>query len=376
METKTLQGLLEQHLPKVREHIKLPVYQHKALDRLSVCRTQALGGHTQYCPNGHVNGIWYNSCKHRACPQCQGLASEEWLRNTQSILLNCPHHHVIFTIPEALNKLWQYNREFMTGVLFKAVQETLREFANDPKYLGATPGILSVLHTWGRNLSLHPHIHVLISHGGLDAKGQWVEPKKGSLFPQKPVMMVFRGKLLATLKKALEQEKLVLPKGEMTHKVKAMLNQQGRKDWVVHFCKRYDHARGVAKYLARYVKGGPFRNQQIKSTNESHLTFSYQSHQTGRKEKLTISYEAFVQRFMQHIPLPRKQSTRYSGLYTSVQREKLNVARKQLRQKPVPKRLELDWSSYLEEKGFRPACSTCGLPIYHGEAIEKLKQIH
>ena len=296
----TLQGLLEQHLPKVRERIKLPVYQHKALDRLAVCRTQALGGHTQYCPNGHVNGVWYNSCKHRACPQCQGLASEEWLRNTQSILLNCPHHHVIFTIPEALNKLWQYNREFMTGILFKVVQETVREFANDPKYLGAVPGMLAVLHTWGRNLSLHPHIHMLISHGGLDAKGQWVEPKKGSLFPQKPVMMVFRGKFLATLKKALEQEKLVIPKGEMTHQLKAMLNQQGRKEWVVHFCKRYDHARGVAKYLARYVKGGPFRNQQIKSITESHLTFSYQSHQTGRKEKRILSHEAFVQSFVQH----------------------------------------------------------------------------
>lgn len=376
METKTLQGLLEQHLPKVRERIKLPLYQHKALDRLAVCRTQALGGHTQYCPNGHVNGIWYNSCKHRACPQCQGLASEEWLRNTQSILLNCPHHHVIFTIPEALNKLWQYNREFMTGILFKVVQETVREFAKDPKYLGAVPGMLAVLHTWGRNLSLHPHIHMLISHGGLDAKGQWIEPKKGSLFPQKPVMMVFRGKFLAALKKTVEQEKLVIPKGEMPHQLKAMLNRQGRKDWVVHFCKRYDHARGVAKYLARYVKGGPFRNQQIKSITESHLTFSYQSHQTGRREKRVLSHEAFVQSFVQHIPLPRKQSTRYSGLYTSVQREKLNIARKHLRQKPVPKRLDLDWMSYLDGKGFRPQCSTCGLPIYHGEESKKLKRMH
>lgn len=371
METKTLQGLLSQHLPKIRKQVKLPVYQHKALDRLSVCRTQALGGHTQYCPNGHVNGVWYNSCKHRACPQCQGRASEEWLRNTQSILLNCPHHHVIFTIPSVLNGLWQYNRALLSGLLFKAAQDTIKLFAKDPQYLGATPGVLSVLHTWGRNLSLHPHIHMLISHGGLDAQGQWVVPKKDSLFPQKPVMMVFRGKLLALLKGALAQGILVLPADKPKHQIEALFNQQGRQSWVVHFCKRYEHAQGVAKYLARYVKGGPFRNQQIRSITEKDLIFSYQSHQTGRREKRKLTHEAFIQHFVQHVPLPGKQSSRYSGLYTATQRTKLNAARKQLKQKPVRARVPLDWQLYLQGKGIRLACSTCGLRIYHGEETSK-----
>lgn len=374
METKTLQGLLERHLPQVYKGLKLPTYQYKALDKLSVCRTAALGGHAQRCPEGHLNGVWYNSCKHRACPQCQGLANEEWLRNTHNILLNCPHHHVIFTIPEALNDLWRFNRELMTDVLFRAVNDTLKQFARDPKYLNAMPGFLSVLHTWGRNLSLHPHIHVLMSHGGLGSDGTWVTPKKKSLFPQKPVMMVYRGKLLASLRKRLEKGELLLPTGRAAHQVKADLNQLGRRDWVVHFCQRYEHASGVAKYLAKYVKGGPFRNRQLKAVSESGVTFSYRSHQTGRQEKLTLSHMAFVQRLLQHIPLPGKQTVRYSGLYTSRSRKKLNEARKRLGQRAVYERVELNWEVYLKLKGVRLTCSVCGLSIIHGESV--LKSTH
>jgi len=374
MEALTIQRMLADYLPDVLQVQKFPLYQHKALRKLSRCRTEALGGHTQRCPEGHVNGIWYNSCKHRACPQCQGLASEEWLRNTQSILLDCPHHHVIFTMPEALNDLWRYNRSLMIDILFKATQETLQKFAKDPKYLAATPGMLLVLHTWGRNLSLHPHIHALISHGGLDDGGKWVEPQKKSLFPQEPVMMVFRGKLLEMVRQSLKKGSLVLPFEVNMDEVQRLLIKQRKKHWVVHFCQRYDHAKGVAKYLARYVKGGPFRNQQLKAQSKTQLTFSYQSHQTKQREKLTLSHEAFVQRLVQHVPLPRKQTCRYSGLYTSSQREKLNQARAQLRQKPAPPKIELQWSDYLKEKGFEAACNVCGLALHHEDAVSNLKQ--
>jgi hypothetical protein len=374
MEALTIQRMLADYLPDVLQVQKFPLYQHKALRKLSRCRTEALGGHTQRCPEGHVNGIWYNSCKHRACPQCQGLASEEWLRNTQSILLDCPHHHVIFTMPSALNELWRYNRSIMIDILFKATQETLQKFAKDPKYLAAIPGMLLVLHTWGRNLSLHPHIHALISHGGLNASGKWVEPKKKDLFPQEPVMIVFRGKLLDMVRQSLKKGDLVLPFEVNMDEIQRLLIKQRKKDWVVHFCPRYNHAKGVAKYLARYVKGGPFRNQQLKAQTKTHLTFSYQSHQTKQREKLTLSHEAFVQRLVQHVPLPRKQTTRYSGLYTSSQREKLNQARGQRGQKPAPPKIALQWSDYLKEKGFEAVCNVCGLVLHHEEAINNVKK--
>lgn len=373
MENLSLQQILAEQLDNVLSRKNFPHYQLKALSKLSVCRTAALGGHAQYCEDGHLNGVWYNSCKHRACPQCRGMASEQWLLNTQSILLNCPHHHIVFTLPHDLNDLWQHNRSTLIGLLFKAVQDTLKKFSEDPKYLDAKPGILSVLHTWGRNLSLHPHIHTLVSHGGLNANGEWVTPRKKILFPQKPVMMVYRGKLLAFLREALEQEKLTLPEGRRPHHFKTLFNRLGRQDWMVHFCERYEHARGVAKYLARYVKGGPFKNQQIKGWDGRHLTFSYQSHHTGKRERLRLSVDDFALRLAQLVPMPGKSMVRYCGLYGSGARKRLNQARTCLGQLPVTEKEILKWQAYLESKGYKPECTICGKPLIHGEKVDYKK---
>lgn len=374
MEALSIQTLLMDQLPIILSRKNFPQYQLKALSKLSVCRTAALGGHTQYCANGHVNGVWYNSCKHRACPQCRGLASEQWLRNTQSVLLDCPHHHVVFTLPHALNDLWQHNRELLAQLLFQAVQETLKQFSKDPRYLNASPGILSVLHTWGRNLSLHPHIHALISHGGINSRGEWVEPRKKHMFPQKPVMMVYRGKLLALLKKALHENKLQLPAGRRAHHGITLFNRLGRQDWVVYFCERYDHARGVAKYLARYVKGGPFKNQQLTGWDGNQVTFHYQSHQTGRRERLRLSIDDFALRLAQHVPTPGKPMIRYGGLYASGARKNLNLARLSLGQQSVSKQEVLRWQDFLNEKGYEPVCKECGLSLFHRDKVPGTKR--
>lgn len=373
MEKLTLQKVLKQHLDGVLRDHRFPLYQLKALRRLSECRTAALGGHAQYCEAGHLNGVWYNSCKHRSCPQCRGMASEQWLRHTQSVLLDCPHHHIIFTLPSEINKLWRYNRSVMSGLLFGAAQETLLTFARDPKYLAATPGILSALHTWGRNLSLHPHLHVLVSHGGLDKDGTWRAPTKKHLFPQKPVMQVFRGKFRALMKEALAQAQLKLPEGVRAHQVQALLNKLGRKDWVVHFCERYEYASGVAKYLARYVKGGPFNNGQLCSVSETHLEFKYKSHETQRLERLSLPIADFLRRWAEHAPLPGKPSVRYCGLYSSSARAKLNRARQALSQSPVSERQMLKWQAYLEDLGKAPSCALCGRPLSHAGPVSDAK---
>ena len=374
MEALTVQGLLEQHLEGILARNGFPAFQQKALRKLSVCRTQALGGHAQYCAAGHLNGVWYNSCKHRACPQCQGIANERWLRNTQSILLDCSHHHVIFTLPSTLDPLWRHNRALLSSLLFTAAQKTLQQFSRDRRYLGAVPGILSVLHTWGRSLSLHPHLHMLISHGGIDAEGQWVVPKKKALFPQKPVMQVFRGKLLALLRAALDDGSLTLPADRRAHHIATLLNQLGRRDWVVHFCQRYDYATGVAKYLAKYVKGGPFRPWQLKEISHGQVRFCYRSHQTGCLESLTLSQDAFAQRLAEHVPTPGKPNVRYCGLYASPCRKALNQARQALGQQAVSQREVLSWQTWLEEKGYRPTCDVCGLPLFHAEKTDAVRR--
>jgi len=371
----TVQQILQQHGTRLIQTTGLPLHYLKALEKLSTCRTAVLGGHAQYCDNNHLNGIWYNSCKHRSCPQCQGMPTEQWLINTKNILLNCPHHHVIFTMPSELNTLWRYNQNIMTNILFKATQETLQQFSSDKKYLSATPGILSALHTWGRNLSLHPHLHVLISHGGINQQGEWVQPKKESLFPQKPIMMVYRGKLLSMIKSAMEEDRWKQPPHQTKTLTQNLLNKLGRKEWVVHFCKRYDYAEGVAKYLSRYVKSGPLRNQQITSVSNEKITYKYKSHQTKKTERLTLNIEDFIKRLLQHIPLRGKPTVRYCGLYHSAARKKLNQARRAFGQAPVSERQILQWQNYLETKDQLPTCEVCGLTLTKAVNIAPIRNL-
>jgi len=358
-----LQHILENFLATPDYCHRLPLHYLKVLDKLTACRTAALGGHAQYCENNHLHGIWYNSCKHRFCPQCRGMATEEWLINTKNILLDCPHHHIIFTLPSELNDLWRYNQAALTNVLFHAAQQTLLQFAKDPQYLAAQPAIISALHTWGRSLSLHPHIHTLISHGGVNAKGEWVTPKKDTLFPQKPLMIVYRGKLCAKLKEAMQREDWRFPPGMNETQVKNRLNKLGRKAWVVHCCPRYEHATGVVKYLSRYVKSGPIKKQQVHCTNHSLVCFYYQSHETKKREILKLPIETFVRRLVQHTPLSGKPTLRYAGLYNSAARNKLNQAREALGQAVVSARMILQWQDFLAAKGHENCCETCGSPI-------------
>ena len=367
----TAQSIFHQFLPSLLTQRSFTLHQYKALQALSRCRTAALGGHAQYCPNGHLNGVWYNSCKHRACPQCQGMASEQWLQNTQALLLNCSHHHVIFTLPDEVLDLWRYNRALMCDLLFKSAQQTLLEFSKNPKYLNAKPGILMALHTWGRSLNLHPHLHVLISHGGLSKGGQWVEPRKKHLFPQKPVMQMYKGKFLSLLRKELLKENCILPPTMSESQCRELLCVIRKKDWVVHFCKRYKYAGGVAKYLSRYVKRSPLKNSQIKMVSKTHVRFVFQSHQTHKRESMMLRGEDFISRLAEHIPLRKKPSVRYFGIYTPSLRRLLDSAKHLIGQSATSKPASLVWEDYLDQFGSRPVCSECGLALSHREVIPR-----
>lgn len=360
----TLQTLLTQHIDDYRQKHGLSFDQSRAVTRLMACRTQALGGHTQMCPNGHVQGVWYNSCKHRACPQCCGLPRERWLQKISSVLLDCPHHHMIFTLPSELHGLWRFNRVLMSDLLFQAVQHTLQTFSQDKRYLGASPGVMSALHTWGRDLSLHPHLHCLITHGGVSTSGEWVKPKKRVLFPQEPLMMVYRGKLLALVRAALLAKEMRLP--APLQSLINLLNKLGRKDWVVHCCKRYEHGKGVANYLARYMRGGPFNNRQLVNVTDRQVTFSYQSHVSHKREILRLPVDTFISRWLEHVPQSGKALVRYCGLYSSASRDKLNQAREYHQQAPVSLPQLVSWQTYLSQ-WTEPRCEVCGCLLHHQE---------
>lgn len=161
----SVQDIFATHFDAYASDHPLPLHKHKAARAIIDCRTAAMGGHVVRCPHGHVEEIHYNSRKNRSCPQCSALPTERWLEKVTGQLLDCDHYHVIFTIPHQLIGLWWLNQRLMADILFATATATVRELLNDPKYLGALVGIIASLHTWGRNLSRHPHLHLLVTGG-------------------------------------------------------------------------------------------------------------------------------------------------------------------------------------------------------------------
>ena len=179
---------------------------------IEVCRTAVLGGHKDKCNHcGHLE-ISYNSCRNRHCPKCQTLRKERWIEARSDDLLPIQYFHVVFTIPSELNHLVSMNRKVMYDLLFRSVSETLIELANDQKHLGARIGAIGILHTWGQNLMDHPHVHCIVTGGGLSPDGdRWVSCRKGFFIPVRVMSALFRGKFLDLLKISFESGDLVFP---------------------------------------------------------------------------------------------------------------------------------------------------------------------
>ena len=198
-----VQDIFQAHGDEFLNRYPLNAVQMKAYHAILNCRTAALGGHVEVCDHcGHQRNA-YNSCRNRNCPKCQSLAKELWIEKQEQDLLNVGYFHVVFTVPDDLNLVFRQNQETMYGLFFKAVSETLLELSRDKKYLGATPGITAILHTWGQNLMYHPHIHCIVTGGGLTVDGQWRNTRKKFFIPVKVLSAKFRGKFLAYIRKAV-----------------------------------------------------------------------------------------------------------------------------------------------------------------------------
>ena len=292
-----------------------------------------VGGHVRRCPPGHVTEIWYNSCRHRACPRCCFQRIGQWLDRWQPQLLPTDHFHVIFTLPSELHELWQWNRAALTEVLFGSVRETLLTLLSDPKWLGATPGILAALHTWGRTLTLHPHVHCLVSGGGLDPDGQWRAVRTGYLLPVAVVRALLRGKVLGAIETLWLTGQLTTPPHWEDDSVRRVLVEAARQQWNIRIAERYPHGRGVMKYLARYVRGGPIKDHRLVSFDGQQVTFRYgnprepDAYGKPQQQELTLRVDEFLRRWSEHVPLPGGHSVRAWGLYASTQRPKLAQCR-------------------------------------------------
>ena len=333
------------------------------------CRTPALGYRTYRCPNGHEEKPLYHSCRHRSCPLCAQKARHDWVERQKQRLLACAHYHVIFTLPHEYLPLWQYNRAWFTQTFFRVCRDTLIALLGDERFLGALPGILMTLHTWGRQLNYHPHIHCLVTAGGITAAGVWKPSAGDFLLPVRVVKTLYRGKLQAAIKAALKDGTLVCPgktcMGELLQTHRALFQKQ----WSVRIQEKYAHGRGVMLYLSRYLKGSPLHPQQIVYCDSKRVVFRYLDHRDHKVKPLSLPMPEFIRRLLWHVPVPGIHVVRHYGLYASQCREQRNACRAVL-----GGCLEAAFSSRQSEKEpIEWYCRTCGEALSYVYTV-KLKR--
>jgi hypothetical protein len=299
-------------------------WQERTLRALRKCRTPALGGHIDVCNCCEKLHISYNSCRNRHCPTCQGHKQAAWTKKRMEELLPVGYFHMVFTLPSELNALSLQHPRIVYASLFKAAWATLQSFSEDPKHLGAKMGMLSILHTWGQNMSLHPHLHCIVPGGGITKQGNWKQAKnKGKfLFPVKAMSKVFRAKYVAQLRQHLPG----IPQ--------SLYDQLFSKNWVVYAKPPFSKAANVVEYLGRYTHKIAISNHRIKEVNKAtkEVTFSYKDYKQGAKTKeLTLSNAEFIRRFSLHI-LPKgfTRIRHYGILSSGWKKEKLPQLQLQL----------------------------------------------
>ena len=264
--------------------------QLKAFRAIQKCRTAALGGHLDSCPQCGYQAISYNSCRNRHCPKCQTQARERWIAKREQELLSTSYFHVVFTVPHELNVLALNNPREFYELLFRASAAAALELAADRKHLGAEIGMISILHTWGQNLLLHPHVHCLIPAGGLSADhGSWVHPRYPFFLPVKALSRVFRGKFVAGLKRLYRRRKLNCsgPAASLAapKQFAKLLRRAHGQDWVVYAKPAFGGPSQVLRYLGRYTHRVAISNHRIVSFDGERVTFRYKDYAHGSKHR-------------------------------------------------------------------------------------------
>lgn len=324
------------HGPAYRESHgqSMPLRQLRAMRAIEVCRTAALGGHVDRCDHCGTLRVSYNSCRNRHCPKCQSLDKERWLEDRKRDLLPTTYFHVVFTLPDSLRPLTLRNQKVVYHILFKAASETLKTLTQDPKHLGAEVGFIAVLHTWSQTLMDHPHLHCIVTGGGLSPDGtQWIPCKEDFLVHVKALSRLFRGKFLAYLSEARQKGELNFP-GKIDHmrqdkSFNALLSDLYQKDWVV-YCKRpFTNAEAVMDYLGRYTHRVAISNDRVVNMEGNRVTFRYRDRNDNDTVKyLTLDAEEFIRRFLMHVLPDGFMKIRHYGILSNrSRRTKLVVAK-------------------------------------------------
>lgn len=307
----------------------------KAVKAIRSCRTSSLGGHVDACSDCGRHHISYNSCRNRNCPKCGNVKKEQWIEDRKADLLPVRYFHTVFTVPHELNPFFMCNLDLMLSILFKSASETLCTLALDKKYLGAEIGTTMVLHTWGQNLSFHPHVHCIVPGGGLSPSGiSFVKSGKKFFIPVKVLSKVFRGKFMDYLQQAYYENKLVLEGNcqEFANETCFLRFKDSlfKTQWVVYCKKPFKQTHHIIKYLANYTHKVAIYSNRLVSMDDSTVTFRWKDYRDKNLQKLmTLDAIEFIRRFLMHVLPSGFQKIRHYGILSNRNRNsKLTLCKK------------------------------------------------
>lgn len=330
-----LAGILKRYLPEYLKGHNLSPWQRKVLFDIQVCRTAACGAHIEACDRCDYRQPAYNSCHNRHCPKCQGIAKRRWVNARLKEILPVPYYHVVFTLPHRLNNLALYNKHLIYQLFYHAASYTLLKFGKDPKYMGGQLGFIGVLHTWGKGLCQHIHWHFIVPGCGLAENGELiVSPNSDKfLFPVKAMSKVVRGRFIKLLRKAYNQQELMIPDCqqalENTVMFEYFLNDLASDKWVTYAKRPFGGPEQVVKYIGRYTHRVALSNHRLIGMDDGKIRFEVKDYKNGgKKEEMTLAADEFIRRFLLHVLPKRFRKIRYGGfLAQAVRDEKLTLAR-------------------------------------------------
>ena len=317
-------------------------FQRRVMRAVEQCRTAALGGQIEQCDQCGRRRICYRSCRNRHCPKCQGSARAEWLAKRSSELLDCEYFHVVFTLPAELAAIALQNRRLLYGLLFRAAADSLKQIAADPRHLGAKLGFLAVLHSWGSNLSYHPHLHCVVPGGGLAPEGdRWIACRPGFFLPVRVLSRRFRSVFLAALQQAFQQGELRFG-GRLAHLAdpaafQRYLRPLRRGEWVVYAKPPFAGPARVLAYLGRYTHRVAISNERILDIADGQVRFRWKDYrQQHRWKTLALPAEEFIRRILLHTLPPGFHRIRHFGFLAGPRRhEHLALCRRLLKMPPA-----------------------------------------
>lgn len=324
------------HGQEYRANNQLSPQQIKAMANIQACRTADLGGHVDVCDQGcGFIRISYNSCRNRNCPKCQGLQSAKWLGQRFERILPTHYFHMVFTVPHELIPLILHNKRTLYNILFQAAADSLLQFAKDWDRLHAQVGFTAILHTWNQDMQFHPHLHIVVTGGGLDeSQVAWIPSRTNFLVPVRALSKKFRGKFIDLLKKAFEAKCLFIPENGLPSKAydtfERLINKLYRNKWVVYSKQPFGGPEQVFSYLGLYTHKVAISNHRLLSIADGKVTFLARDNaHPGKKRSVSLGAHEFIRRFLRHILPHRFVKIRHYGLMAPRNaKTKLELARK------------------------------------------------